>query len=141
MTFTYDKTSLTSSLAQVRRTIGDVDADDPLLTDEEINWRLGQTSNVLKASTRCLTDILAEYHKRTDTSAQGINTSRSQRFSQLKDLLKDLRGQIASTGIAPLSTAGSKARQATIESDTDYEQPEFYRGMDDLPGSIAGDPE
>ena len=123
MTFTWDPTALaTSALQQVRLTIGDRDSDKPLLTDEEIEFRLDQHSDyVLTSAIDCVTDILAKLARDVDVSHVGMNASRSQKTTHYQDLLKKLEAKAGT--LCNVYVGGTSESEAeAINSNSDYRQ-------------------
>jgi hypothetical protein len=131
MTWTLDETVLsTSALQQVRATIGDTNSTDPLLTDEHIEWRLDEYSNnVVRASVRCVQDIIAKLGRDIDRSNVGMSASRSQKIQHYQDILKELKSQQSLLG-GVFYGGTSTSAATTINSSTDYRQGLFKRGMD-----------
>lgn len=123
MTFTWDSSLLaTSALQQVRLTIGDTVSTDELLSDELIEFRLGQYSDdVLLASIECVRDILAQFARDIDKNAVGFSTTRSQKTTHYTDLLKELKQR--SSSICEAFVGGTSNSEAeTLNSDSDYRQ-------------------
>lgn len=122
MTFTWDATDLSTALSQVRSSIGDTDTNRPLLTDEQITWRLDQyDDDVSAASIRCVQDILGMLARDIDRSNVGMSASRSQQITHYKDLLVELKEENAS--LAEMFVGGiSDDAEDTINSDEDYRQ-------------------
>lgn len=122
MTFTADPADLSTALAQVRGTIGDMDDTRPLLTDEHITWRLGlYDDHVLSASIDCVGDILGELSRDIDRSNIGMSASRSQQINNFKLLLDVLRAK--NSALAECFVGGlSNDAEAAINSDSDYRQ-------------------
>jgi hypothetical protein len=132
MAFTYDGT-LDTDLEKVRHKIGDTNSNDPLLTDAEVNYELAQRGNVLAASYHCVQAILARFARDSDRSNLGMNSSRSQKFQQYKDLLGQLEAELQ--GGAEVFFGGtSLADKDSVNSDDDYVQSAFARGDDDNDG-------
>ena len=139
MTFTWDPTDLSTELAKVRATIGDTNGDDELLTDEHINaWLAYYASDVMKASVRCVRDIIAKLSRDFDRSAVGFSGSRSQKINHYKMLLDELQ---AETGmLAEMFVGGlSKDTEQSFDTDEDYKGPSIRIGMDDYPGTKTTD--
>jgi hypothetical protein len=123
VTFTWDTATLTTSaLQQVRATIGDIDSGKPLLTDEQINWRLGQySSSVTPAAIACVRDIIAKLARDVDRSNVGFSSTRSQQITHFKDLLTQL--QADNMTLAEVSLGGvSDSAEEALNSDSDYRQ-------------------
>jgi hypothetical protein len=121
--FTYDVT-LATTLSQIRFMIGDTVSSTFSLTDAEVNYCYAQRPSVKGASIMCLRAILAKFKTDTDRSANGFSSSRSQRFTQVKDLLATLEDG-TDANPTPTFTGASAAVVEDIESDTDYIRPEF----------------
>lgn len=137
MTWTWDETDLSTALAQVRSAIGDTNDSDELLSDEQINWRLGQVSqDVGEASIRCVRDIIAQLSRDIDRSNVGMSASRSQKIQHYKDLLIELK-EYGGTLAEMTLTGISDSDEASIEDDADYRPNEFQIGRDDNPGSTT----
>ena len=123
MTFTWDPTTLaTSELQQVRLTIGDKDSNKPLLTDEEIEFRLDQHGDiVLPTAVDCVGDILAKLARDVDRNNVGMSATRSQQVQHYQDLLKELKAQ-AGTVCEAYVGGTSDSEADTINSNSDYRQ-------------------
>lgn len=123
MTFTWDASLLgTSALQQVRATIGDTDSLRALLTDEQINWRLGlYDDEVVPSSIACIKDIIAKLARDVDRNNVGMGSQRSQQIQHYKDLLKELVGE--NVGLASPYLGGiSDSAEDAINSNSDYRQ-------------------
>lgn len=134
MTFTWSSTDLSTALSQVRQTIGDTDTNRPLLTDEQINWRLGQYSqSVAPAAIRCVQDIIGALTRDIDRSNVGMSASRSQKIANYKDLLEQLKSENAA--LAEMYVGGtSVSEKETINDNSDYEQAAIKRRWGRNPG-------
>lgn len=102
MTFTYDVSDLTTSLAKVRLEIGDTDSAAALFADEEIQVKLGaRGDNVLLASAD-LCDILARHFARDfDFKSDNQEFKRGSRSARYQALAQQLRDR-ASGGVASI---------------------------------------
>lgn len=132
MTFTFSSTDLSTDLAKVRVRIGDTKSAAMLLTDEEINAALTASSTVLAATVACVKLILAAIARDVDANAGGISTSRSQKTTHYRDLLRDLEAEMRA-GASPYLGGVSKAEKTSRESNTDFALPSFSVGRDDYP--------
>lgn len=132
MSFTYSDTDLSTDLAKVRKRIGDVDSGSALLTDEEIEDTLEEYPSVALAAIKCVQTILGRLARRTDRSAVGLSSSRSQAFQHYKDLLAELQSE-ASAEATPRLKGTSDAEAISLENDSDFRAHSFSVGMDDLP--------
>lgn len=137
MTFTYDPTDITTDLAKVRTLIGDTQIGvDELLTDEQVNFFLGQKPDIYLAAIDSAKAILAKFVRDIDRSNIGMSASRSQKIQHLKDLISELETESKSQ--AEVFVGGvSIDEHTTSETDTDLVQPKFIKDQDDNPA--AGD--
>lgn len=142
MTFTYSATSISTDLSKVRLIIGDTDSDDPLLTDEEINYFLGRYAAVDRAAAECCKAILAapEVARAIDRTGTGFSASRSQRFQHVRDVLRELQATAGSITRASY-TGASKSAKTSLESNSDYTPAAFERNQHDYESAsdIDGD--
>lgn len=137
MTWTYD---ITTELGKVRLRIGDTNEDDPLLSNEEIQVYIDDTDSDLMAAIRCVKAIMAKLARDVDVSAAGLNTRKTSRFQQYKELLADLQtgdsgGSGALVAATPFTGGISKTRQDTADSDSDFRPASFGVGMHDYEGN------
>jgi hypothetical protein len=132
VTWTYDNTAINTDLAKVRLLSGLTDTNDRLLTDEEVNWQIGQTSSLTRAAAECLRLALRspKVMRATDRNGPQFSASRSQRYQQMKDTLADLDAKAASNTTLSVDF-GSTAAHDALESDSDFTDAAFKRGLFD----------
>lgn len=138
MTWTYNSTAVGSSgLSTVRFHIGDYSSGDQLLTDEAIQAVLSNiVANHMLASAYCADALAANYSRQADTRNEGLDVMASQRAKAFAKLAVDLRRRAGSS--ATIFVGGrSKQTKDDRRADDDLVQPEFERGADDFPGTIA----
>lgn len=132
MTFTYQLANLaTDEATQIRFRIGDHIENSHLLEDEEIAFELTRATGaaaILASAKRAL----AAVGRDTDTSGAGINTTRSQRFTQLKDLIRELE---SGADCAVVLTGDSLSEISSRADDSDKVQPRVSIGMDANPAA------
>lgn len=133
MTFTYSSSSIATDLAKVRLTIGDTDSNSPLLTDEEINYFLGEKDDIVLAACDCVRAIIAKLARDVDRSNLGMSASRSQKQQHYQDLLGRLEAQAMSAGGELFVGGTSLAEKESLEEDDDFEGSAFSRDRDDNP--------
>ena len=97
MSWTYSESPGSSELDEVRFLIGDTDANDQLLQDEEIEylldkWLLVHGSVFYVASIACET-IAAKYAREASYSADGVSVSLSELQAKFKAQAETLRQQ------------------------------------------------
>ena len=141
MTFTYNSASIGTNLVKVRLRLGDTNSDDALLTDEEINHYLDVAEDDLPtAAVMACRAIVAKFARVVNDSAAGINSSKTSKFSQYRDLLRELEEEVRSRGAAQPFVGGiSIDREDDADDDTDLRRNSFEIGMTDTPG--GDDPE
>ena len=121
---------LTTNLDIVRLTIGDTNSSSWILTDAEINYRIGLTSDTRLASIACVKDILAKIARDVAKSTTGPSSSRDQKTTHYRDLLKDLEAE-AYQAAGGKAGGTSIAENNALEANSDFDQPAFKIGMDD----------
>lgn len=132
MTFSYSASEATG-LDQVRGLIGDTDSAAYYLENETITAILTANSDAVgPSSVECVRRILAKLAKDVDRShPDGISTSRTQRSQQYRDLLRELEGLYGKGGgeVTIFVGGSSKAENEAFETNPDFVQPLFRRGM------------
>jgi hypothetical protein len=134
VTWSFDDT-LSTDKDKVRFNVGDTNTLEQLVTNEAIQVFLDAGDSVLSASVSVLRAILAKLgHSEIDRNAVGISSSVSQRVAQLKPVYDDLLARLKKEereGYLPKPIWGghSVADKASIETNTDYVSPPFYRGQ------------
>jgi len=82
-------TSLTDK-DKVRFYIGDTDTNDQLLQDEEINFLLTETSNILLAASHAAKALAAKFSRQADKTVGDLRISLSQKAQTYMALAADL---------------------------------------------------
>ena len=117
MAFSYSGNPADSDKDAVRFLIGDTDSNDPLVTDEEIAWQLGQRGKVYLAASSCCVAIAAKFSRKADRSVGNLQASFSQQAEAYRQMARDLEAQAADTAVLqPYSGVSG--------------DPAFKRGMD-----------
>lgn len=136
MTWTYNSTDISTSLARVRLMIGDTDTNDQQLTDEEINYWVNNSGGVVWAAANAAESLAAEYARRVDKSIGPASLQVSQRQKHYHDLAASLRAKAAVySGIEPYVGGTVVSTKDELEDDTDRVEPSFARGWGDYPGT------
>lgn len=149
MTFTYDNTDLSTDLAKARSAIGDVEEHPHYsLTDEEIQNHLTNAPSTSIAYYLCARARYAKAVYWSSRNAAGVTADRNSIVTALKELMdqleEDAGGKSAVVTYGNIQVAAGQMSQDTLDAaaeDTDYPDPPFKVGMDDNPGSDAGDNE
>lgn len=131
MTFSYSVSEATER-DQVRGIIGDTADAGHFLEDETITAILAANGDAVGPSAvECCRRILAKIAKEVDRShPDGISVSRTQKSQQYRDLLRELEGLYGKGGSIEMFVGGSsKTENEAFETNTDFVQPAFRRGM------------
>lgn len=145
MTFTYDAEDLTTVLARTRLKCGDTKGGEggAFLQDEELEVLFtdaGTTGASLADNFRtafavkAVKLILGKIAREEDTDGAGVRTTRSQKTTQYRDLLRDLNSEMVGEAL-PILTGTSISEENTLKQDVDWKGPTFEQGMDDHPAS------
>ena len=134
MAWTYDPT-LARPLDLIRLLIGDTDASDPLLQDEEILSLLSLEGSVELAAARACDAIVARFSRLADVSAGGVSIQASQRAEAYRQRAAELR-QRAFRGLTLYAGGRSWSEKVAAAADEDSIPPRFRRGQDDHPEAV-----
>lgn len=151
MTYTYDDTDLSTDLAKVRKTIGDVEEhEDYSLTDEEITSNIDNASNLQIASYLSARDRYSKSLLWASRNVATVNADRNSVVAAMErlceKLLKDAGGEavIKANSLGNIQVAAGMLSQDELDNardDTDYPDPPFRVGMDSNPGAAAPEDE
>lgn len=144
MTWSYSGDPSASTRDAVRFLLGDTDDTDQVFSDEEIDWLLTETNNVYYAAAMAAEAVSSSLQ--TSQSNDGVSTktvgalsisyNNAERAKEFRDLARSLRVRGALNGTLVIYSGGiSKADKLTREQDSDWDKPDFARGMFDYPGS------
>lgn len=137
MTWSFDDT-LPSVKDQIRVLIGDVDVDDPQLSDESLLFFANGSTDAYSAASNAARALSAKYAREANSKSVGsmsVSYQRSQNYAALADSLQ-LQAFMPGAVLAPPQVGGiSKADKNNQEQTADRVPPTFTRtGLDD-PGS------
>lgn len=121
----------TSSKDKVRRLIGDVHQDDPLIQDEEIEGFLTETPNVYASAANCAESIAAEFARDVSMSFEGTSIQAQIRMQHYFDLADRLSSQVGSSSLPATLPGGSPS-----DYSEDHQEPIFEVGMHDNKGTV-----
>lgn len=141
MAWTYTNDPENVQLDAVRLLIGDLDGDDPQLTDEELDYYLAEEVSTIKAAIAAVRGLIALYARRVDKAVGDLRQSYSQRMKSYEVLLRQLQTKRASTHYAPVAGGISQARKDTVKEDTDRVAPAIERDQFSYPGTESSDDE
>jgi len=95
VTWTYTNNPAGSQRDEVRLTVGDTDASDPLVSDEEIAYALTKTGSVLGASAQMARAIAAKFARLVTSAVGSVSESASDLWQHYKELADELELQAA----------------------------------------------
>lgn len=129
MAWTYTGDPASSPKDEVRFILGDIDSTDPQLTDEEINYVLGQYSNSIYISVVGLLDILLlRYGRIVSESVGSVSIQYNQRYQAWLEMRRIFLEKSNMSGI-PYAGGISVADKATRAANSDRVTPAFSRDM------------
>lgn len=131
MTWTYSGDPGASALDELRFLIGDTNVSSQLLSDEELNYLLFQSSDsTTAAGIEACRRLIAQYARLVDQRTGDIDIKYSQRIDQFNQLIAQLR-----EGMAPVPYMGgiSRSDMETVRDDEDRQGPIFAIGQLDNP--------
>ena len=142
--WSYDPTLFSTSTATgptmiCRRLIGDVLASDQQLQDGEINFAIGQYSNIYLAAAECSRWISSQYSRKVDLVTGTLKTNYSEAAKAYTLRAKELEARgMARGGAMPYCGGISLADKRAQEADTDRVPPQFKLGLEDNVLNPAG---
>lgn len=104
MTWTYTGNPGSSDKDYVRYKIGDTDEANQLISDEEIDYELAQTNDMLKAAYQCARAVLKKLARRPDKKIGPSSIQNSQLKDLYKSILEDIKSEMEDAGMALPST-------------------------------------
>lgn len=122
MTWTFDE-SMASDKDKVRSLIGDIDPNNPLLSDEIVDGQLTWRGSVYTAAVECLAVLEAKFAQFTESRAGEGLTDKTAVSNKFKDLRRRLL-KVGRSGYAVLLTS----QKETYNEDTDRMTTSITRG-------------
>jgi len=136
MSWAYGGRPESNDVDAVRLLVGDTDSDEPLVSDEEIEFALSQTRTLPGAGSVTANAIAALFSRDVDLSVSGGNYSESQRSQHYRELAQRLDKQSQSapprSGVSvpvPSISGVSRSEIHRVREDDDRIRPAFVRGM------------
>lgn len=141
MNWTYGNSPLTSVRDEVRFLVGDTNARDPMISDDEIAYVLERYAGAaLPAALEAARALFMRYCGEVDESVGPVSISFSQRKDGLRERIAMLEGRLGAELAVPYAGGISRADVRSVESNPDRVPPLFKRGSLQTPGLNAGDP-
>lgn len=132
--FTYSGDPSASDKDAVRYLVGDTDEDDPLQSDEEIQYLLEIEGGVYRAAIGSCKAIAALLSRRPDYKAGRITVSNRQRAQDFLDLAEKLRMRFVNSSAIPFAGGVSVLDKESRTANTDLVRPFFTRNSFVPPG-------
>lgn len=135
MTWTYTGDPSSSTKDEVRFLVGDTDADNQLVQDEEITYALSAEASTMRAAVRVARAIASYYARSTEKQVGDLKIKAGEIYKNYLKIVESLEQEAAGSipGAMPFAGGISKAQKYTQESDTDRVEPSFSKGMMDNP--------
>lgn len=125
MAYTYNTAT---NIGKVRLLIGDTDASDVLLQDEEINVFITTYGKLQLAASHAAMAISAKFTREADKRVGNLSITYSNRANNYKTLSKELKNSAASTLFGYIGGI-SKSDKTVNEDNVDRVSPSFRRNM------------
>jgi len=148
MAFSYDETDLsttttTGKLNSVRLLLGDTDANDQQVQNEEVLFALEQSNeNIYYAAAWCARTVASKYARRVNTQLDGALSADyshlSKQYTALADTL-EFQGKKSGATVGIRAGGISKTTIDRVRSNDDRIQPSFRRDRFRNPPSYSGD--
>ena len=131
MTWSYSGNPKLSAKDQVRFQIGDTNPEDPLLTDEEIEYLLSLYNNTpMNTSIRCCETLVSKFSRLADEAVGQVKISYSQiADTYLKKTIPMLRARLAMEDSQFYAGGISQNDKHTQAMDFDRVKPDFSKHM------------
>ncbi len=128
--WTYSGDPSKSAKDLVRFLIGDTDSSDPLLTDLEIAYLLGQYNMVaMNAAIRACETIMTKFARLANETVGSVKIDFSQKSKAYRDMAAALTQRLSVESMTPYAGGISIADKQTNEQNTDRVKPDFTKHM------------
>ncbi len=134
MAWTYDPEDLSSDLNRVRLMVGDTDADERQLSDEEVEYMLDTHSSVGVAAVHAARAIMARYARLVTKAVGDLRIAYSDRHGHYRELVDYLETLATADDPYQIYVGGQSFDEDRADlRDTDLPQGQFAVGMHDFP--------
>ena len=128
MAWSYSGNPADSSLDEVRFLIGDTDADDQQLSNEEINFLLtDNSSDVYGAAADAARSLMAKYARRADRTVGDLKVSYSQLQKSYAELYKKYSNRAITKKMNVVAGGVFKADREAQRQNESIQQPRFVQ--------------
>lgn len=131
MSWTYDAEDMTIPLNRVRLMVGDTNASDPQLSDEELQLFIDSSDTDRGAAVLAARALAAKYARSVDKWVGDLKILASQRHRAYQALVEELTPTGGSINGIPSAGGIRYSSKEEILADTDLVVPSFYRGVHD----------
>lgn len=119
-----------SAKDQTRFLIGDTNKYEQLLSDQEIEWLLGQYNNTpMNAAIRACETIISKYSRLADETVGQVRIMFSQKAKAYQTTLTMLRNRLAMEDAAPYAGGINVSDYITNLNNSNLIRPDFYKHM------------
>lgn len=136
--WSYSGDPSSSELDAIRFLVGDTDAEDPLVANEEIAYALSAEGSVQKAAARIARAIAARFARTADKQVGDLRISYSQRAAQYGSIANRLEAQADRSDVRVYAGGIGIADKDAVAQDSDRVRPAFERGRFDIGPSDQG---
>jgi hypothetical protein len=120
--WTYTHSPATSQVDEVRLLIGDTNEDDPLLSNEEIEYFIATEGPGKRAASEAARAIASSFARLMDRSIGSLSASYSQKYQQYFDLSQTLKTEAQSDPVSPYVSGWKRSEKDIREQDLDREE-------------------
>jgi hypothetical protein len=138
MVWTYSQNPALSAKDAVRFHSGDTDSADPLVSDEEIAFALGEESTAVLAAAAICEALAARFARQVDKSVGDLRLSLNQKAQAFAAKAEALRER-AATAVEPYAGGLSQSEREASRADSDLIQPAFRVDLFCTPGAADGE--
>jgi len=131
MSWNYSGNPADSQVDEVRFLIGDTEACDQFLQDEEIEYILVQEGDPAKAAARAAEALVAKFARLVSESVGSVKLSCEQKYDHYKELCLKLRSRADMRLAIPFAGGISETDKETREDDDDRVEPLFRKTTHD----------
>jgi len=139
MSWNYSGRPADSDRDHVRFLVGDTDAEEPFVQDEEIAFAVANQTSLKLSAALVLRALAAKYSRQVTNKVGDVSSNCSDVAKAFRDRADELdpAGLTTAPALVLPSFGGlTISGKETLAEDTDAVQPRFVRGADDIPGGF-----
>lgn len=131
MTWTYSGNPSASMIDAVRFHIGDTDVNDPLLSNEEIQYHIDEQVTLLRICSESCLAIAAKFARLMSRNIGGLSADFSAKYRQYMELSDNLLSRDEITPVRPFISGYNREDKSAVEDETDRETTFSRKGIMD----------